>query len=152
MYRDVLFLAMRDAGSCVDRDAYSVARWILLDSFEYCCDIAEMDSGWCREIILGILMLPVSTRREITSVCLRMLDVAEPTISNEDALRRQNEPTKGDRLEDEFKRIDIQTDTSPFWKLYEIHEVGSAPAQHPFKAKTNSQVRKRNSNPGRSTK
>lgn len=152
MYRDVLFLAMRDAGSCVDRDAYSVARWIRLDSFEYCCDIAELDSGWCREIILAILMLPASTRREITSVCLRMLDVAEPAISNEDALRRQNEPSKGDRRLEKFQSMDIQPDTSAFWKLYDIPAIGSDSAQHPFKARTSSQVRNRNSNPGRSTK
>ena len=72
---------MRDIGSGVNHRSGSVIRWMQEDSFEYCCEIAMMDPGWCRELLKSILLLPEQTRRDITRTCMNMIEYIEPLMS-----------------------------------------------------------------------
>lgn len=47
------------------------------ESFEFCCQIADLNPGWCRELIASILKLPESVRRKITAACLHMIEHGE---------------------------------------------------------------------------
>lgn len=58
------------------------------DSFEYCCDIADLDPGWCRELLLSVLQLPEPVRRDITAICMRMLDFTGPLMEIDIAPQR----------------------------------------------------------------
>lgn len=115
------------------------------DSFEYCCEIADMDPGWVRELLRSILLLPEPTRRDITSVCLRMIGFIEPIISSDDSVRRDNE--RGQRphpaVFDDLPALSANVG------------VPSPEAWSVFKQKIDSQIRKkkpRNGSLGRSIK
>lgn len=76
LYRDVIIGAFRDMGQGTEREAGSVRAWMQRDSFLVCCEIANWDDGWARELLNSIGSLGDGVRVPIARECMILLRAA----------------------------------------------------------------------------
>lgn len=73
LYRSVILNAIHDVGHGTESQVGSVIRWLGSDSFEVCCELANWDSLWVREIFRGSLALTPNVRVDIVRETLELL-------------------------------------------------------------------------------
>jgi hypothetical protein len=73
MYRDVITLAINDMGTGTAVESAEVRRWMISDSFGICCELANWNERWARDLLNSIEYLGESVRGPITRECLIML-------------------------------------------------------------------------------
>ena len=73
MYRDVIIGAIRDLGLGDAVTVSEVVRWRATDGFTCCCEIANWDEGWIKDLMRSIDALPFSVKKPITRKSIEMM-------------------------------------------------------------------------------
>lgn len=88
MYRTLFRDAIRDIGAEEQHVANAVVRWMDRPTFDVCAEIAELDSGWLRELLKSVRRVPAPIRLIIANECASMfyavgrIETADDRYSN----------------------------------------------------------------------
>jgi hypothetical protein len=75
LYRAVLMGALRDIGYGKQAEVEAVMEWVSSDSFEVCCDLANWESDWVKQIMVSSSLIGDSIRKQVVKECMDMLRV-----------------------------------------------------------------------------
>lgn len=104
LYRSVIMQGMRDLGLSNIHEQNAVLRWLQRDTFSTCCEIADWNESWIRELFESIDSLSDPVRKPITRQCLFMMKAisklehntmpfdSTPAIAYPDDLRDYSQP------------------------------------------------------------
>ena len=67
LYRNVLLQAMKDIGYGSPVDKQKVESWTYRDTFKTCCELANWDDAWIKDIFYSLDDLPDTIRKPITA-------------------------------------------------------------------------------------
>lgn len=73
MYRAVLSGAVHDLGYGTIVESNEVQSWMRRNEFEVCCELAEWEPAWIRDLLNSIIALDGPVRKPIVKDCLKIM-------------------------------------------------------------------------------